>query len=220
LEVDVIVKSPANASGQARPDAAQARLAVSRHACDLFWASGVAATSGDEIASASGLSTRTIWRYFRSKESCVEPVLATSADRFVAIMNRWPDDLSLSEHLAANALAHPLSEVEMEDERRSMRIATLSIKDPTLRTSYLMVHDYMEKGLLPVLARRLNLDESDLTVKLYAAAVTGAFRVIDEVVSVEVIVDKKKYTQQEALALMDRAIAETTSGRLGGPIAP
>ncbi|MDG4668699.1 TetR/AcrR family transcriptional regulator [Mycobacterium sp. 236(2023)] len=203
---------------QARPDAAHARLAVSRHACDLFWAKGVAATSGDEISAAAGLSTRTIWRYFRSKESCVEPVLATSADRFVAIMSRWPDNLSLSEHLAANAESNPLSDDDMEDERRSMRIATLSLEDPTLRTSYLMVHDYMEKGLLPILARRLNLDESDLTVKLYAAAVTGAFRVIDEVVSVEVIVDKKKYTQQEALALMDRAITEATYGRLGGPV--
>lgn len=39
----------------------QARIAVSRIACALFWERGVAGTSGDDIAAAAGLSTRTIW---------------------------------------------------------------------------------------------------------------------------------------------------------------
>ncbi|PRC44360.1 TetR family transcriptional regulator, partial [Mycobacterium sp. ITM-2017-0098] len=135
---------------------------MSRHACDLFWDKGVAGTSGDDIAAAAGLSTRTIWRYFRCKESCVEPVLAKSADRFLATMNRWPAELALSEHLAADVVAFPLSPQDIEDERSAMRIATLSVSDPALRTSYLMVHDAMEKGLIPVLANRLNLAETDL----------------------------------------------------------
>ncbi|WP_413801194.1 helix-turn-helix domain-containing protein [Streptomyces iranensis] len=41
----------------------------------MFWAQGVDATSGDQIAEAVGLSTRTIWRHFRSKESCAEPIV-------------------------------------------------------------------------------------------------------------------------------------------------
>ena len=53
----------------------EARLAVSRHAAELFWKHGVDGTSGDAIAEASGLSKRTVWRYFRSKEACVEPLL-------------------------------------------------------------------------------------------------------------------------------------------------
>lgn len=206
------------AIAQARPDTAQARLEVSRLACELFWEKGIAATSGDEIASAAGLSTRTIWRYFRSKESCVEPVLAKSADRFLASMRRWPPELSLSEHLTADMIAYPLSERDIVDERSAMRIATLSVSDPALRTSYLMVHDYMEKGLIPVFAERLKLPDSDLTVKLYAAAVTAAFRVVDEEVSVAVIVRKEKFTQEEGLELMDRAISDATNGRLGGPV--
>ncbi|PRC48094.1 TetR family transcriptional regulator, partial [Mycobacterium sp. ITM-2017-0098] len=57
-------------------------------------------------------------------------------------------------------------------------------------------------------------------VKLCAAAVTGAFRVIDEEVSIAVIVEKVTFTQSEGLALMDRAISEATNGRLGGPVVP
>lgn len=197
---------------------AQARLAVSRHACALFWERGVAGTSGDDIAAAAGLSTRTIWRYFRTKESCVEPVLARTVDRFIGMLQRWPLELSLADHLAADAVAHPLTPQEVEDEISAMRIAAMSSSEPALRTAYLMVHDQMERGFIPVIADRLRLDDSDLTVRLCAAAVTAAFRVVDEDVSRAVIVDKQTVSQQEALSLIDRAIREVTNGRLGGPV--
>jgi AcrR family transcriptional regulator len=197
---------------------AQARLAVSRHAAALFWEHGVAATSGDDIAAAAGLSTRTIWRYFRSKESCVEPLLAKSLERFLASAHRWPHELSLIEHLAAEAITYPLSPQDIADEVAALRIATMSGSDPALRTAYLMVHDEMERGLIPVIADRLDLAPDDLTVRLCAATVTGAFRVIDEDVGRAVIVEGKKVSQDEAYALIDRGIREATDGRLGGPV--
>jgi AcrR family transcriptional regulator len=196
----------------------EARLAVSRHACALFWERGVAGTSGDDIAAAAGLSTRTIWRYFRCKESCVEPVLATSADRFIEVLHRWPDELSLAEHLAANAVDHPFTPQDVEDEVAAMRIAAMTSTEPALRTAYLMIHDDMERGLIPVLAKRLRLADDDLTVRLCAAAVTGAFRVVDEEVSRAIVVEKREIAPEEVLALIDRAIRDATNDRLGGPV--
>jgi AcrR family transcriptional regulator len=198
----------------------QARLRVSRIACELFWERGVTATTGDDIAAAAGLSTRTIWRYFRSKESCVEPVLALSAERFIALANRWPDELSLADHMAADMVRNPLTDREIADEVAGLRIATMSATEPALRTAYLMVHDQMERGFIPVVARRLRLPDNDLTARLCAAAVTAAFRVVDEDVGRRAIIDKEKVTQQEALALIDRAIRDATNGRLGGPVEP
>lgn len=198
----------------------QARLAVSRHACALFWERGVSATSGDDIAAAAGLSTRTIWRYFRTKESCVEPVLSLSAQRFIAQARRWPAELSLAEHMEADMAAHPLTDEELADEISALRIATMSAEEPALRTAYLMVHDEMERLFVPIVARRLGLPDGDLTARLCAAAVVGAFRVIDEDVGRRVIVDKEKVSQQEALALIDRAVRDATNGRFGGPISP
>jgi len=198
----------------------QARLDVSRHACALFWERGVSGTSGDDIAAAAGLSTRTIWRYFRSKESCVEPVLAKSAHRFIAVLDRWPPELSLAEHIAADVITHPLTQQDIDDEISAMRIATMTASVPALRTAYLMVHDELERGFIPVVAKRLQLPGDDLTVRLCAAAVTGAFRVIDEDVSTAVIVHKQEVTQQETLALIDQAIRDATNGRLGGPVTP
>ncbi len=199
-------------------DNAEARLAVSRLAATLFWERGVSATSGDDIAAAAGLSTRTIWRYFRTKESCVEPVLAKSLDRFLATTDRWPLDASLADHMAADVVAHPLTPQDVDDEISAMRIATLSLTDAALRTSYLMVHDAMERGLIPLIARRLGLGTDELTVRLCAAAVTGALRVVDEEVSVAIVVHERDVGRQDALALIDRAIRDATNGRLGGPV--
>jgi AcrR family transcriptional regulator len=193
---------------------------VSRLACELFWANGVSGTSGDDIAAAAGLSTRTIWRYFRTKESCVEPVLTKSLHRFLATVDRWPDDLSLAEHLADDVIAHPLTQLDIDDEVAAMRIATMTTSEPALRTAYLMVHDELERGLIPVVAKRLRLTEDDLVVRLSAAAVTGAFRVVDEDVSRAIVVDHRDVTPDEALALIDRAIRDATNGRLGGPVTP
>lgn len=197
---------------------AEARLAVSRLACALFWEKGVAGTSGDDIAAAAGLSTRTIWRYFRSKEACAEPVLAKSVGRFVTVLDRWPAELSLGEHMAADAVAHPFSEQDIADEVSSMRIASLTATEPALRTAYLMAHDQMERGFIPVIAKRLDLPEDELTVRLCAAATTAALRVVDEDVSTAVVLHHRKIDQQEALAMIDRAILDATNGRLGGPV--
>ena len=150
----------------------------------------------------------------------MEPVLAKSLDRFLAVVDRWPAELSLADHLAADVVEHPLTPQDVDDEIAAMRIATMTTSEPALRTAYLMVHDEMERGLIPLVAKRLNLAEGDLTVRLCAAAVTGAFRVIDEDVSRAVVVDGQKVTQSEALALIDRAIREATNGRLGGPLEP
>ncbi|WP_413739281.1 helix-turn-helix domain-containing protein [Sodalis sp. RH21] len=72
---------------------------VSRNAAKLFLERGVAGTSGDDIAAASGLSTRTVWRYFRSKESCVEPLFYAPSLRFIALLREWPFNTSIETYL-------------------------------------------------------------------------------------------------------------------------
>ena len=150
----------------------------------------------------------------------MEPVLAKSAHRFLAILDRWPPELSLAEHLAADIVSHPLTPQDVTDEISAMQIATMTASEPAMRTAYLMVHDELEHGFMPVIAKRLRLPEDDLTVRLCAAAVTGALRVIDEDVSRAIVVDGREVSQAEALSLIDRAILDATNGRLGGPVSP
>ncbi|WP_143669231.1 TetR/AcrR family transcriptional regulator, partial [Streptomyces rochei] len=58
---------------------AEIRLEIARAALDLFVAQGVAATTGEQIGRAVGISARTVWRYFPTKESCVRPLLTAGA---------------------------------------------------------------------------------------------------------------------------------------------
>src|SRR4051794_27111359 len=67
------------------------------------------------------------------------------AHHFIAVMDRWPPELSLGEHIATDVIEHPLTPTDVDDEISAMRIATLSLSDVALRTSYLMVHNEMER---------------------------------------------------------------------------
>ncbi|WP_264349594.1 TetR/AcrR family transcriptional regulator [Streptomyces milbemycinicus] len=66
------------------------RLEISGEAARLFWKQGVAATSGDQIADAVGLSTRTIWWHFRSKEACAEPIVMQGVVTLMSVLGTGP----------------------------------------------------------------------------------------------------------------------------------
>lgn len=52
----------------------------------LFYINGFHATSTDRICSEAGVSTRTLYRYFPSREVLTEAVLATRQERFFAAL--------------------------------------------------------------------------------------------------------------------------------------
>lgn len=60
------------------------RQEIARAAVELFVDQGVTATTGEQIAQAVGVSSRTLWRYFPSKESCVSPLFAAGIDAIAA----------------------------------------------------------------------------------------------------------------------------------------
>ena len=102
-----------------------------------------------------------------------------------------------------------------------MRIATMTSSEPALRTAYLMVHDEMERGLIPVVAKRLQSvrrrpHRPTLRGRRHRRVPRHRRRRRQEAV----VVDENEVSQSEALALIDRAIRDATNGRLGGPVTP
>jgi AcrR family transcriptional regulator len=185
---------------------ADARLAVSRHAAALFWERGVAATGGDDIAAAAGISTRTVWRYFRSKESCVEPLLATSAYRFMASLRRWPLSASFEDFLREDLSDRPATPQELADDIASLRLISLVRDEPALRASWLMVCGQAEQAFAPIIARRLDLPVDDFRVCLSAATATAAVRVVQEEISTEAISGARTYDLDEVITQLGLAI--------------
>lgn len=154
------------------------RLEISRAAIRLFRAHGVAATSGEQIADAVGLSGRTFWRWFRTKESCVEPVLSLSTDAFTACLSRWPAGRALEDHLLADYRDH--ADGDPEDGELVLAVIRLSRSEPALRAIWLVVQERAEPVLAGILADRLGRAVDDVEVRVQAAALNAALRIATE----------------------------------------
>ncbi|HEY2222192.1 helix-turn-helix domain-containing protein [Actinomycetospora sp.] len=155
---------------------ARRRLAISRHAVRLFSEQGVTETTGEQIARAAGVSERTLWRLFRAKEACVEPVLTTSVDDFVAVLASWPGHLELDEHLRAVYAV----DLAPSDAGTVLAVVRLTRDEPGLRAVWLVLHERAEPTIAAALAARLGLPADDLDVRLRAAAVNAALRVLTD----------------------------------------
>ncbi|RSN69808.1 TetR family transcriptional regulator [Actinomadura sp. WAC 06369] len=166
---------------RSRPSYAERRKAalrseIAREAVRLFTANGVAHTTGEHIAEAVGISARTLWRYFPSKESCVRPLLAAGLDTAIEALQHWPEGTSLLDFIgsAADRGDLPIAEPVVLDLLRLTR------SEPSLRLVWLQAHDDALPVLADLLARRTGRDPDDLRVKVHAATLNGALRAAAE----------------------------------------
>lgn len=152
---------------------AATRLEVAREAVRLFTSKGVAATSAEEIAAAAGISVRTLWRYFPSKESCVWPLLSAGIQHLARSLRAWAPGRDIADVLDSG--------VDTGDDLPAMlALIRLTRTEPSLRAVWLRSHDDAEPLLVAALADRSGLPEEDLTVRVRAAMINSALRVAVE----------------------------------------
>lgn len=194
------------------------RLEISREASRLFWEHGVDGTTGEQIAEAVGLSVRTIWRYFRNKESCAEPVLSQDVEEFVAVLRGWPREVSLEDHLVEWATNRTRDSDQQAYDLAVMRMMVLAETEPALRTAWLMACDRAEHELVGIIAERMDRQAGDLEVRLHAAAVMSVVRVIDEYGSAAILSGADPGADGNLLERMAQAMRVATGGILGDPV--
>jgi AcrR family transcriptional regulator len=198
--------------------AEDARLAVSRHAAALFWKNGVDRTTGDMIAAAAGLSTRTVWRYFRSKEACVEPLLMATELAFATLLQRWPGDESIETFLGNAMPTLVETEQQIRDAVAAARIVAILPREPALRSAWLMACHQTEGVLAKVIAERLGrLPEHD--IKVCAAAIMAALRVVDEHLSSAAINEGKTLTMKQTTDLLASTFRTAATLAICDPVA-
>lgn len=197
----------------------EARLAVARNAARLFIERGVANTSGDDIAAASGLSKRTVWRYFRTKESCVEPIFAASALGFARLLQKWPLDASLDDYLHRAISLDEDGSRMISDEVLAVRLIALFPQEPDLRTVWLHSCHLLEEELRAVVSQRANRSVLDFDVRLCAATIMAAIRIVDESISNAAVNDLQTFTFTEAIDRLADAIRKASTLPICDPIA-
>jgi AcrR family transcriptional regulator len=152
---------------------AATRLEIAREAVRLFTARGVAATSADEIAAAAGISTRTLWRYFPTKESCVLPLLTGGIELTARHLRAWRPGEGMADLVAA--MRDDPGDITA-DRRVLLDLVRLTATDPALRAVWLDAHRQAEPLFAAALADRAGLPAADLTVKIQAAVINAALR--------------------------------------------
>lgn len=176
---------------------AEIRLEIARAAVDLFVSQGVAATTGEQIGAAVGVSARTVWRYFPSKESCVRPLFSAGIDLIADCLRQWrpgqPLDELLDRELAVEnrLLAGP-------DRATVGALVRLTRTEPGLRAIWLQTYDEAEPAFARALAERAGLPADDLRPAIQAAMFNAALRAAVE-----------HYAWHTADTHPDRAAAQT-----------
>lgn len=187
-------------------DTDETRLRISREAAQLILDRGLAKTSGDAIASAAGMSTRTVWRLFRNKESCVQPVLMMAIQRFGRIMDQWPLEVALEDHLRVALPLDGETPRLIADGALAVQLVALCAKEPDIRAVWLDAYHHLESQLHHVIARRTNRSTLDLEVRMCAATVVAAIRIIDQDISIAALNGDRDYSPADLVALMSGAI--------------
>ncbi|MET7302068.1 TetR family transcriptional regulator [Embleya sp. NPDC005575] len=163
---------------------ADTRTEVSRAAIRLFAERGFDETTVEDIAEASGMALRTFYRYFRSKEETVAPVLSAGIADWVERLAACDPAVGLLEAMTTSyraAMRHAREVDGVDDEQLRVVLRTAD-GHPALRAVWLGVHHDCEERLRPVIAARVGvgvdgLAGDGLAVDLAAGAANVAVRV-------------------------------------------
>lgn len=199
-----------------RPDLRRdpdASLQLSRIASALFWRDGFAPARGDDIAAIAGIATRTLWRHFRSKEACIEPILSSLAVTLVDVLAAWPLDRSLQDYLLTGVGEAPVP--YSDDQVHAMRMIELGRSEPALRSAWLMVCDDAERRIAPALSARLGLPPDDPEARWITAAVVAANRAYNDELTTLYLRRGVVPPASEVARTLVRCIVDASGGRLG-----
>ncbi|BCJ40851.1 TetR family transcriptional regulator [Actinoplanes ianthinogenes] len=146
---------------------------IARTAMELFLTRGFEATTIDDIAKAAGISRRSFFRYFGTKEDIVLGDLAAQGELAARALAERPEGEDAWTALR-NAF-HAIKDVTY-DADTMLKVSRMMYETPSLRARHIEKHLRWQASLVPELRRRLKADpENPLDVRaeaLVACAIT------------------------------------------------
>ncbi|MFJ2116262.1 TetR/AcrR family transcriptional regulator [Streptomyces sp. NPDC087850] len=155
----------------------QNRAEIAAEAARLFVERGVAGTSVEDIAEAAGASRRTFWHYFSTKEEAVAPLLVHALGRAAEAFEARPEGEPLLEALGRAMIG---SARAGGDASNVVDIVRLAREEPGLRRVWLQATSDLEMRMVDAIAHRLGVDSHGLAIRVQAAMITSAIRIMTE----------------------------------------
>jgi AcrR family transcriptional regulator len=107
------------------------RRQIADHAFALFMSQGFESTTIEQIATAAEVGTRTLYRYYPTKESLVVDFVESSLGAAVGELRKQPDDMPLPQ--ALYAVIETVMRVTREDADRVLAVYRLSEQAPSVK---------------------------------------------------------------------------------------
>ncbi len=138
---------------------------------------GYEETTVDQIVAAAGVSRRTFFRYFKSKEDVVVQSISDLGDAIRAELAARPDGEGAEAAMRA-AFAVAAEQLTLEPEK-ALPLTRLLFETPALHRRFLEHQSVLQEELAAELARREGLaaDDDDLGPSLVAGVALTAFQV-------------------------------------------
>lgn len=144
------------------------RSLIAQTAMAVFAEKGYDETTVEEVAAAAGVSRRTLFNYFKSKEDLALSWLTEQGEQIAARFATTPADEDVWESL--RAAFRVLEEIETTAERR-LEIVTLLFGSESLRAGHAEKQARWQQLLAPLIEQRLpHSDHRSLEARAIAAA--------------------------------------------------
>ncbi|NGN62706.1 TetR family transcriptional regulator [Streptomyces sp. A7024] len=154
------------------------RSLLARTALDLFAAKGYDETTLEEVASAAGVSKRTLFNYFRNKEDLALSGLSEQGDLIAARLAERPADEDPWTSL--RAAFQVLEEIDTTAEHR-LEFITLLFGNDSLRAGHAEKQARWQDQFAPLIEPRLPAsDRSALQARAVAAAAITCLQAANE----------------------------------------
>ncbi|MEU1427679.1 helix-turn-helix domain-containing protein [Nocardia sp. NPDC005746] len=155
----------------------ETRMDIARTAARLFAEHGTSEVTAEQIASESGVALRTFYRYSRTKEEAVEPLLAAGAQRWLADISDGPHRLPTPAEFESAAVRSLTLGDSPEDLEITRGLLTAMNDDQALRAIWQRINLEAERELCDVLTKLAGPHADSIAVRIAAAASAGAVRV-------------------------------------------
>src|SRR5439155_8210982 len=152
---------------------AQTRREIAETAHEQFARDGYDNVSAEAIAAEAGVSLRTFYRYFSTKDEVLSPIITEATQEFVAAIDARPAREGL-----ATAVQRAYEGIRPQQGPEGVRALIGLLTDvPALRARWLSDLRTIEDALLPVVQRRARRRVSDEQAHITAAAIVTALRI-------------------------------------------
>jgi TetR/AcrR family transcriptional regulator, regulator of mycofactocin system len=183
---------------------------IANIALDLFAERGFDEVSVDDVARAAGISRRTMFRYYASKNAIPWGDFDAHLDHMRDLLQLVPADATTSSALRSTLLAfNSFDEAETARHRQRMRVI---LETAALQAHSMTMYAGWRAVIAAFVARRLGIDASDLVPQTTAWTMLGValsayeYWLDDESVSLDRALGEAFDTVSDGLGQLDRKL--------------